>query len=277
MTAAAGADATAAPGLERLELRIERLKVTFRFTFAFHAREVRFERDAGDGFERIFPETFSFHAHRHDPAELLLQLEDLLAKPRLLDERANKRDAEQLVVRLMAEAPQYLDRMIEDLDASQRFDGAAHVRVHQDVALLSQVFKRFIESHDLPDQRRLRVSGWVLSRRIYKSLLVVMDGRVEPDYMKAYVRGEVDPVDPSDDPSESGFFHVLEAGDSAAVNRIVLRMTERAFYVWVEGVCLDEANQAFEKEGSPFGNRESEVLAGDRCAVRSARSGGATI
>ena len=84
----------ASPGraLERLELRIERLQVTFRFTFAFHAREVRFELDAGDGFERIFPETFSFHARRHDPSELALQLDDLLARPRLISPSANRRD-----------------------------------------------------------------------------------------------------------------------------------------------------------------------------------------
>jgi len=160
MAAPAGVGSAAHPGLDRLELRIERLKVTFRFTFAFHAREVRFERDAGEGFERVFPETFSFHAHRHDPAELLLQLEDLVTKPRLLDRSANKRDAEQLVVRLLAEAPHYLERMIDGLDASGRLSGSARARVHQDVALLSQVFKRFIDTHELPDQRRLRVSGW---------------------------------------------------------------------------------------------------------------------
>jgi len=38
-------------------------------------------------------------------------------------------------------------------------------------------------------------------------------------------------------------------------------MAERAFYIWLEGVCLDEENQAFEKEDSPFGSREEEVLA----------------
>ena len=48
-----------------------------RVTYAFHAREVRFERDAGEGRQRLFPETFSFHAERHDPAELYFPLEDL--------------------------------------------------------------------------------------------------------------------------------------------------------------------------------------------------------
>ena len=55
-----------AGGVERLEHTNHRLGVTLRFTWAFHAREVRFERSAGEGFERVFPETFSFHADRHD-------------------------------------------------------------------------------------------------------------------------------------------------------------------------------------------------------------------
>ena len=39
------------PALDRLELRSERLKLSFRFTYAFHAREVRFECDRGEGYE----------------------------------------------------------------------------------------------------------------------------------------------------------------------------------------------------------------------------------
>ena len=33
--------------MERLETRLERIRVTARFTYAFHAREVRFELDRG--------------------------------------------------------------------------------------------------------------------------------------------------------------------------------------------------------------------------------------
>jgi hypothetical protein len=36
---------------------------------------------------------------------------------------------------------------------------------------------------------------------------------------------------------------------------------ERAFYRWLEDVCLDESNGAFESERSPFGDRAAEVLA----------------
>jgi hypothetical protein len=39
-----------------------------------------------------------------------------------------------------------------------------------------------------------------------------------------------------------------------------VRLAERAFYRWLEDVCLDESNRAFESEDSPFESRESEVL-----------------
>jgi hypothetical protein len=248
--------------LPRLELRIERLQLTFRFTFAFHAREVRFEIAADGGvFERIFPETFSFHASRHDPTELFLQLEDLLTKSRMLGPRASARDARNLMTRMLSTAPRYLDGLCRHLEESNRLRSDARLRFHQDVALLSQILLRFTETHELGGSRQLRVAGYSLRRRIYESLRVLVFDRVDPDYLEAYVDGRVHPVDPSDDPSESGFFQVLETGEPEAVNRMIVRMAERAFYLWLEGVCLDEENQAFEKEDSPFEDRESEVLA----------------
>jgi hypothetical protein len=81
---------------------------------------VRFERDAGEGFVRIFPETFSFLPGRHDPAELYLQLDDLARKPRLLSPRARRRDAEVLLARLLLGIPRYLERVLDRLEAEQR-------------------------------------------------------------------------------------------------------------------------------------------------------------
>ncbi len=248
-------------GLSRLTLRIERLQATFRFTFAFHAREVRFEIDRGDGFERIFHETFSFHAGRHDPTELILQLDDLLRRTRLLHPNANRRDSRELVGRLLAAAPVYLDGICAELDADDQLDEAMHLRFHQDVALLAQLLVRFGESLEAEPIRPIRLAGYVLRRRMYRSLEVVTRGRVSAEYLLRYVARQVDPVDPGDDPTESGFFHALESGEPERVDRMLVRMTERAFYQWVEGVCLDEDNQAFEKEDSPFGDRESEILA----------------
>jgi len=247
-------------GLERLELRVERLQMTFRFTFAFHAREVRFERDAGGGFERIFPETFSFNARSHDPMELFIQLDDLLSKTRLLGPGAHHRDNRELVRRLLAEAPRYLERLYDRLEDGGRLEGDMRLRVSQDIALLAQVLLRFLETRELEPNRSLRMAAHALRRLIFRSLQVLMLGRVDPAYLEDYVAQRVDPVDPSDDPSESGFFHVLEGGEQAVVDRIVVRMTERAFYHWVDGVCLDEENQAFEKQDSPFADRETEVL-----------------
>jgi hypothetical protein len=121
LAAAQPSPAIASPGtstLPRLELRIERLQLRFRFTFAFHAREVRFEAARGDGdYERVFPETFSFHVARHDPTELFIQLEDLLTKAQVLSPRASARDARNLMSRMLASAPRYLDGLCEHLVA----------------------------------------------------------------------------------------------------------------------------------------------------------------
>jgi hypothetical protein len=248
--------------LPRLELRIERLRLTFRFTLAFHAREIRFEvAEDGGGFERIFPETFSFHVARHDPTELFIQLEDLLTKSRTLGERASARDSRNLTTRMIASVPRYLDGLCEYLEESNRLRPEARLRFHQDVALLSQILIRFNETHDLGDGRQLRVADYSLRRRMYESLRVLLRDRVDPEYVEAYVAGQVELIEPSDDVSESGFFQVLETGETEAINRMIVRMAERSFYLWLEGVCLDEENQAFEKEDSPFRDRETEVLA----------------
>jgi hypothetical protein len=256
-------------GLPRLELKVERLQLRFRFTFAFHAREVRFEIARGtDDFERVFPETFSFKAPQHDPTELFLQLEDLLSKPRLLGPRATARDARNLMVRLLSNAPRYFEGLFRQIDGGKRLADDQRLRFHQDLALLSQVCLRFIETHELDGGRPLRLAGFALRRRIYESLRELVEGRVDPAYLERYLAGGVQLVDSSDDPTESGFFQTLETGDKAAADRMILRMAERAFYLWVEGVCLDEENQAFEKEDTPFLDRESEVVAA--IAVRGA-------
>jgi hypothetical protein len=147
------------------------------------------------------------------------------------------------------------------LSEGEDLDEGIRLRVNQDVALLSQLLLRFIETRDLASARPIRVAAFLLRKQIYRSLRVLMGGRVDPEWLSRWVAGEEDAVDPSDDPSESGFFHVLETGDGRAVDRMVTRMAERAFYMWLDGVCLDEDNKAFEKEDSPFGSREDEVLA----------------
>jgi hypothetical protein len=252
-------EAASSSTLDRLELRVERLRLTFRFTYAFHAREVRFECDRGEGFRRLFPETFSFHASRHDPAELTLQLSDLASKPRLLAPTARRRDAELLMSRLLLGVPRYLERMLARLETEGRLDEAGLLRVHQDVAFIAQIFSRVAGDPEGEERQGLRQAALHLRKIIYGSLLRLMEQRVEPDYLEAYIEGRADPLDRADDLSETGFFFTLEEGEPAAVNRALVRLTERAFYRWLEEVCLDESNLAFESEDSPFEGREWEV------------------
>jgi hypothetical protein len=260
--------------LDRLELRIERLRLTFRFTYAFHAREVRFEVGRGDGFERVFPETFSFHAARHDPAELFLQLQDLANRPSLLAPEARARDSQLLVSRLLLQLPRHLEALLSRLEADARIEGTALQHVWQDVALIAQIAIRFAGASGQEERPGLRVAAMHLRKLVYRALFRLL-ARVEPSYLSGYVAGSVDPVDPADDLSETGFFATLEGGDQAAINRCLVRLSERFFYRWLEDVCLDEENGAFESEDSPFASRELEVLraiqVGDRSLLERGR------
>jgi len=234
--------------------------VAFRFTYAFHAREVRFERDAGEGYVRIFPETFSFQAERHDPAELYLQLDDLARKPRLLSPHARRRDSEVLLARLLIGIPRYLERVLDRLEAEARLASRAMDQVYEEVALLAQILARFIADRGEEEGPGLRVASMHLRKLAFRALDALVRRRVEPAYLAAWIAGQVDPVDPADDLSEAGFFHTLEGGDAAAVNRSLVRLAQRAFHRWLEDVCLAEENRAFEAEDSPFADREAEVL-----------------
>jgi hypothetical protein len=250
---------SSAATLDRLELRVERLRLTFRFTYAFHAREVRFECDRGEGYERVFPETFSFHADRHDPAELFLQLSDLADKPRLLSPEARRRDAQLLISRLLLGVPRYLQQLVTRLEEGGRLDASGLARINQDVALIAQTTLRFAGEPTGDDRHGPRFAHFHLRKLVYTSLLRLTRQRVSPEYLAGYMDGSIDPFDPADDLSETGFFYTLEGDDPEAVNRCLVRLAERAFYRWLEDVCLDEENRAFESEESPFGSREDEV------------------
>ena len=258
----------AAPALDRLELRSERLKLNFRFTYAFHAREVRFECDRGDGYERIFPETFSFRAGHHDPAEIFLQFVDLSRKPHLISPRANRRDVDLLISRLLLGAPRYLDAVLTRLVAEGRIGDRRLTQVYEDVALLAQILLRFIADRRGEERPGIQMASFHLRKLAFRSLFALVGRRVTPAYLKGYVDGTENPVDPSDDLSEAGFFYTMASGDVASVNRCLVRLAERAFYRWLEDVCLDEENRAFEVEETPFADRETEVRRAISCDGR---------
>jgi len=247
-------------GLERLEHRNERLGITLRFTYAFHAREVRFERSAGEGFERIFPETFSFHAHRHDPAELYLQLEDVWGHPQRIARGATRRDSQRALRRLAWALPRYLERNLDRLEAEGDLGSGMLERVWADVAVLVAVMRRFMEDKGLDREPGLRLAAFHLRKLALRTLEALVRRRVSPAYLEAYVAGTVTPFAPDEEVTDTGMYYVLAEGDPDAVDRWLVGMGERAFYAWVEDVCLEEANQAFEVQESPFADRETEVL-----------------
>jgi hypothetical protein len=246
-----------AAGIPRLEFRIERLKTTYRFSYAFHAREVRFERDSGAGFENVFPETFSFRAERHDPAELYLRLEDLWGNPRRLGPDAGRRDCEELVLRLLSVLPRTLSGVLARLD--QEASGPALLRAAEDVAVFAQIAIRFVRDKQLDEHPRVRMAAFHLRALAVRAFDVLVRERVRPEFREAYVtRGAV--VVAPEDPTDVSFFYALAAGDPEAIDASVMGVAERAWQRWIEGVCLDEKNGAFEVESSPFGERASEVL-----------------
>lgn len=220
---------------------------------------MRFERDTGSGFERVFAETFSFHPDRHDPAELYLQLEDILSRPRLISPDARPRDAERVVIRLIAALPRYAEAAVYDLQASGRIDGPTLGRVWEDMALLVQVADRIVADKRLEDRPELRVASLHLRKLGFRAHRELVARRVRPELLARYRAGELEPLVP-DDPSESALHLALVQQDPETLERCLLGLAERDFYRWLEGVCLDETDQAFETEGSPFESRELEVL-----------------
>jgi hypothetical protein len=86
-----------------------------------------------------------------------------------------------------------------------------------------------------------------------------MRERVSPERLERYVAEDAPLFDASEDVSETGLHYAL-AGRDGDPERWILALAERAFYRWVEDVCLDESNQACEVQESPFDDREREVL-----------------
>ncbi len=234
--------------------------MALRFTWAFHAREVRFERSEGGGFERIFPETFSFRADRHDPAELYLQLEDLWTTPRRIAPSAHRRDAERAMRQLLRALPGYLERALDRLESEGRLQGEALSRVHGDLTVLLGVALRFLADKDLEAEEELRLPAFHLRKLAYRTSNALLAARVSPAFLARYVDEGGVTLEPGDEVSETALFYALAGDDSDATDRLLTGVAEQAFHRWFEDVCLDESNQAFETHGSPFGDRESEVL-----------------
>ncbi|MEN8183227.1 MAG: hypothetical protein ABFS46_11910 [Myxococcota bacterium] len=218
---------------------------------------MRFERDVGQGYESVFPETFSFRAERHDPAELYLRLEDLWTNPRRLAPAAGRRDAEELVLRLLAALPRVLAGVMERLRDDD--SSAALTRVAEDVAVFAQIVLRFVRDKQLREHPRVRMADFHLRALVSQALDTLVGQRVRPEFREAYVDGEAQ-VEVSEDPTDVSFFYALASDDPERIDAAVMGAAERAWQRWIEDVCLDLENGVFEVESSPFDDRASELL-----------------
>jgi hypothetical protein len=128
-------------------------------------------------------------------------------------------------------------------------------RLCEDVALLAHVASRFLADKGLAEHPS-SARGAAPAKVVFRAVLEVVARRVRPEFVERYQNGQAE----LDDEHEFGAFYALAGDDADAVDRTVMAVAERAFYRWLEGVCLEESNRAFEAEGSPFDDRAREVL-----------------
>jgi hypothetical protein len=256
----------AARAIAPLEVEIERLGLRVRFSWAFHAREVRFERvptaaggAAAAGATPLFAETFSFHLEHHDPFEFHLQLEDLWSDPRRIGEGATRRDAQEALRRLLAGVPAYLERVLDGLQQGRPMTGAASVRIHGDLVVLVREIAGFLAEKELTAQPALRLAALHLRKLAWRGACVLVRERVEPEAVEAWLVGKANAAAGSEATSRA-LLQVLAAPPDARAQGLLLELGARSFHDWLEETCLDESNEAFEGEDSPFDTREQEVL-----------------
>lgn len=223
---------------------------------------MRFERAApGAPPVALFPETYSFHLEHHDPFELHLQLEDLWADPRRLGEGTTRRESEAIVRRLLAELPGYLERVLDHLEAGGRLAGEVRVRVHGDLVVLTRTLEHFLVEKELADATELRLASLHLRKLAWRGLHALVAERVAPEVVGAWLEVRPTGAATAPEPSPRALLQALAAAPDARSECLLLELAARAFHEWLEDTCLDEANQAFEGEDSPFASREEEVLA----------------
>jgi hypothetical protein len=241
-------------------LTVERIGLRVRFTWAFHAREIRFERAARDGWEPVFPEIFSFHLESHDPFELQLQLEDLWSDPRRLGPGVTRRDAQELMRRLLAGAPGYIEDVLDQLDRGGRLAGPASVRIHADAIVLERALARFLREKELEGHPETRFARMHLRKLVWRSSWALVRERVDTERLEQWLATGATSALRAKGFTERELLEAIAGGSADEVAPLLLLFTERAFHRWLEDTCLDTTNEAFEAEGSPFADREHEVL-----------------
>ena len=214
---------------------------------------MRFERGTDTGWESLFPEVYSFHLDRHEPFELHLQLEDLWSDPRRLGDTATRRDAHEFARRLLAEAPGYLEGILQSLEADSRLTDEARGRLYGDALVLIRALHRLLLEKEIAGGENrftaahLRKLAWLVARALVEVHVPAPE----------LVRWLAEPQ-PLAHPSDRALLRAA-AGDENATPLLLL-LADTAYHAWLEDVCLAEGHVPFDTERAPFESLEQEIL-----------------
>jgi hypothetical protein len=160
--------------------------------------------------------------------------------------------------RLVAAAPAYVERILDQLEREGRLGGPGSARVHADVVVLGRTLARFVRDKDLESHPETRYARFHLRKLVWRAARALVHERVSAERLERWLAsGERR----SSDFTERALLEALAGGSDDEVAPLVLAFAERAFHRWVEDTCIDPEVAVFESEGSPFASREDEVLA----------------
>ena len=163
LTARMDAAPPGAAGLDRLVLRVDRLRPrAYAFTYAFHARELRFERRSRRGLAPRLSRDVLVPRRSPRSGRALPPARGSLDAAAAALSSATRRDAEGWSRRLRGGLPGYLERVLDRLEM-QRAPEAGHAgRVHAGRRRCSRWwFARFVRGQAA--RRRASRSGWPAS------------------------------------------------------------------------------------------------------------------
>lgn len=164
--------------------------------------------------------------------------------------------------RLLAAAPGYIERILDQLDREGRLGGAASVRVHADVVVFARVLAHFLREKELESHPELRYARFHLRKLVWRAAWALVRERVAPERLERWLAADAAAARRAAASfTERALLEALAGDSDDEVAPLVLALAERAFHRWLEDTCLDTANEAFESEDSPFAGREQEVLA----------------
>ena len=210
-----------APGLPRLELRIERLRATLPLHLRVPRARGALRARRRQGLRAVFPETYSFHAERHDPAELYLQLEDLWTNPRLPRARGRPPRRRGAGAAPARGAAAHTSAACSTGSREDESEAALLRRGRGRRASSRQVVLRFVRDKQLEEHPRLRLAAFHLRKLLLRALRGAGARAGASGVPRGLRRGPGGGRAPEDRPT-SRFFYALACGRAERIDAAVM-------------------------------------------------------